>query len=78
MANTKGDVSNTTVAVVLAVAILVSIVGIWVAVNNWPVEAEVPMEGVTTQGTVKLNIVDGSAPKQVSTATGNIGLNIVK
>ncbi len=77
MANTKGDVSNTTVAVVLAVAILVSIVGIWVAVDNWPVEVEVPMKDVTTQGTVKLNIVDGSAPKQVSTATGNIALNII-
>ena len=77
MAKTKSDFSNNTVAAVLAVAILVSLAGIWVAVDNWPVEVEVPMKDVTTEGTVSFNIVDGSAPKQVSTATGNVALNII-
>lgn len=77
MAKTKSDFSNNTVAAVLAVAILVSLAGIWVAVDNWPVEVEVPMKDVTTKGTVSFNIVDGSAPKQVSTVTGNVALNII-
>jgi len=79
MVTKKKDISNTVIAVVLVIVVLVGVVGTWLVVDRGEINAKVFFKGINTKGNLGLNVVDSMAQtSQVSTGQGNIGLKIVK
>ena len=72
----SGDISKKTLVILLVVAIVVSVVGTWVVLDNLGKE-KITMQDVTTQtGTVTVYVENNNL--HPDSATGQVVLNVVK
>jgi len=71
--NNKKGISNTTIAVLIILALVISIIGTWAVLNSLNTQTNVRSGSNTNTATVTLNVM----PPDVRSATGRITFTLV-
>ena len=75
------DISKTTIAVLLILVVLISIIGTWVVLNSIISIQQQPPTQITqtqTQGNLRLNVLNPIPQSEPSYSSGNLRLEVVR
>ena len=75
------DVSKTTIAVLLVLVVLISVIGTWVVLNSIISIQQQPLTQITqtqAQGNLKLAILEQPQPSKSTSSQGNVMLTVLK
>lgn len=71
-----GDISKTTITVLVLLTLMISVIGTWTVLNEVN-GVKVVSQGSSTSGVVSLNIQPPSQPTEPVAASGKVVLNIL-
>ncbi len=73
------DVSKTTIAILLVLAVIISVIGTWVVLNTVTLTQKPPTQQMTqAQGNLRLTVLNPSQPATSTESQANIKLEVVR